>query len=71
MRNPTLAAAASVAIIVAAITFAAFAAWATGREWPVQQCTGFHCPADSVHQRGRAAIGVCGAGVILLANQRW
>jgi hypothetical protein len=49
---------------------AAFATRATSREGPIQQRVGFLRPADSLCQRGRAAVGVHVAGVILLADQR-
>jgi hypothetical protein len=61
VRDPTLAATVGAAIIVTA-----FAACATGREGPVQRRAGFQRPADSLRQRGRAAVRV--AGVILLAD---
>jgi hypothetical protein len=54
----------------AAIIAAAFAAHASGREGLFQQCAGFQCPADGVHQRGWAAVGVRVVGFILYANQR-
>jgi hypothetical protein len=66
VRNSTLAPTAGAAIIVAA-----FAARATSREGPIQQRVGFQRLADSLHQHGGAAVGVCVAGVILLADQRW
>ncbi len=65
VRDPT-----SAANVGATILVAAFAARATSREGPVQQCAGFQCPADSLRQRGRASVGVCVAGIILLANRR-
>ena len=65
VRDPTLAAAASAIIIIAT-----FAARATSREGLAQQHTGIQRPADGVRQHGRAAVGICVAGVILHANQR-
>jgi hypothetical protein len=65
VRDPTSAATAGAAIIVAT-----FAARATGREGLVQQRAGLQRPADSLRQRDWAAVGVCVAGDILLANQR-
>ncbi len=65
MHDPTLAATIGAAIIVIAL-----AARATGREGPVQQCVGFQRQADSLHQCWGAAVGVCVAGVILLADRR-
>jgi hypothetical protein len=59
------------ATISAAIIIAAFAARTTSREGRVQQRTGFQCPADSWRQCGGAAVGICVAGVILLADRRW
>jgi hypothetical protein len=65
VHDPTLAATAGAAIIVAA-----FAAPATGREGLVQQCAGFQCPADGLRQRSGAAVCICVAGVILHADQQ-
>jgi hypothetical protein len=65
VRNPT-----SAATIGATIIVAAFAARPTGREGPVQQRAGFQCLADSLHRHGGDAVGVCVAGIILLADQR-
>ncbi len=53
MRNPTSAATVSVNIIITA-----FATRATGQEGLVQQRAGFQRPADSLRQRGRAAVRV-------------
>ena len=64
MRNPTSAATVGATIIVTAL-----AARATGREGPVQRRTGFQRPADSLRQRGGAAVGVHVADVNLHAGR--
>ncbi len=67
MRNPILATTVGAAIIVTAL-----ATCVTGRQGLVQQLVGFQRPAVSLRQRGGAAVGICVAGVILLADrQRW
>jgi hypothetical protein len=66
VRNPTLATATGAAIIVAA-----FAAQATSKEGPIKQQAGFQRLADGMRQCGVAAVGVCGAGVILHPGKQW
>ncbi len=65
VRNPTSATTVGAATIVTV-----FAACATGREGPVQQCMGLQRPADSLRQCGGAAVGFCVAVVILLTDQQ-
>jgi hypothetical protein len=53
VHDPTLAATNGATIIIAA-----FAARTAGKEGAVQQRAGFQHPADSLRQRGGAAVGV-------------